>query len=241
MDFNGVITALLHRWYIVLAGLIVTAGLAVGAFMLVPLTYSATASLLLLPSQESMTPGANPLLQLGGLEQPTSLVVAYLGGNQIHQQFADKYPGATFTVVVDTLGRGPLMIFTADAPTKAGALAALSGAVDLVPGALTALQDSVDAPTAARVRSAPLSIDEVATTVKGTTLRALILATGVGLAMTFTGAVALDSLLARRAQRRNEGQAVEATSAPEVPEAATPEPPSASVQWSPRAVAQRRG
>lgn len=238
MDLSAVVTSLLRRWYVVVAGLFATAGLVVGVFQVVPLTYSATASLLLLPSQESMTAGANPLLQLGGLEQPTSLVVAYLSGNDIHRQFGDRYPGATFTVEVDTLGRGPLMNFTAVAPTRAGALAALHGAVDLVPGALTALQDSVAAPTTARVRSAPLSVDDEATTVKGTTLRAVILAAGVGLALTFVGAVGVDSLLARRSLRL----AAARTPVPDGPDVAPVESAGipAPIQWPAQTAAQRR-
>lgn len=204
MDFTAVVSSLLRRWYIALAGLLVTAGLVGAAFQLVPPTYSATASMLLLPPEESLTAGANPLLQLGGLEQPASLAVAYLGGNDVHRQFAEQFPGATYSAVVDTLGRGPLIIFTAEAATPDGALAALQGAVDRLPEALTTLQDNVDAPERSRVRSTSLSVDQEATTVRGSTLRAVILAGGVGLVITFAGAVAVDSLMARRAARRAE-------------------------------------
>lgn len=206
MDLRAVVSSLLRRWYVCVAGLLVTVGLVAAAFQLVPLTYSATASMLLLPSQQSLAEGDNPLLSLGGLDQPTSLAVAYLAGDDIHRQFGEKYPGATFSAVVDTLGRGPLIIFTAEGPTSGETLAALQGAVDLLPGALSTLQDNVSAPDSSRFRSTPLSLDREATTVKSSTLRAVILATGVGLVLTFAGAVAFDSLMVRRTGYRSERQ-----------------------------------
>ena len=205
MDFTAVIASLLRRWYLALGGLLVTAGLVAAALYLVPPSYSATASVVLLPSQQSLQAGANPLLQLGGLDQPTSLAVAYLGGSDLHRRFGEMYPGATYTATVDTLGRGPLVDFTVDAPTADGALTALQGALAMLPQALNTLQDGVDAPAASRVRSAPLSVDTHATKVKGTTMRVAILAAGVGLALTLIGAVAFDSLIARRSARRSKG------------------------------------
>ena len=206
MDFTAVVGSLVRRWYIALCGLLVAAGLVGAALHLVPATYSATASMLLLPPQASLQTGANPLLQLGGLDQPASLAVAYLGGSDLHRQFGERFPGATYAAVVDTLGRGPLIIFTVEAPTPERALTALAGAVELLPNALNALQDGVDAPPASRVRSTPLSVDTKATIVKGTMLRAAILAGGVGLVITLIAAVAFDSLMVRRASRRRPGR-----------------------------------
>jgi hypothetical protein len=200
-----------------LAGLLAAAGLVVAAVSLVPPTYSAMGSVLLLPPTRDLTDGANPLLQLGGLEQPAALAVAYLTGDEAHQQFAEAYPDAQYDVELDTLSRGPLVVFTVEAPTPDGVIAALHGAVGLLPTALATLQDNVDAPQNSWVRSTPLSIDPEASTVTAPTLRAAIAAAGVGLVLAFAGAVALDSLLTRRAERKAQRDESAGDAAPSAP------------------------
>jgi hypothetical protein len=186
----------------VLGGLLVGGALVAAALTYVPPSYSATGSLLLLPPSADVKDGTNPLLALGGLDQPASLSIAYLSGNDVQTAFGEEFAGASFAVGPDPLSRGPIVVFTTKAPTPEEAVAALRGAVALLPQALTKLQDNVNAPSASRVRSTPLTIDTHATVVRGSTMRAVILAGGLGLTLAFVGAVALDSLLARRALRR---------------------------------------
>ncbi|MEZ0447905.1 hypothetical protein [Cellulomonas sp. ICMP 17802] len=236
MDLTAVMASLLRRWYVVVAGVLVGGALVVAALQFVPPSYSAAGSMLLLPPQADVKEGTNPLLQLGGLEQPASLAVAYLSASDVQQKFGEDFPGALFTVQVDPLSRGPLVVFTTEAPTPDGAISSLRGAVELLPDALQTLQDNVDAPQESRVRAVPLTIDERATIVRGSTLRAAILAGGAGLVLAFAGAVALDSLLVRRASRRSgrrrstpgEARGASSTTAADEPTPAEP----LSAQWA---------
>ena len=146
MEFTAVAAALLRRWYVVLVGLVMTAGLVYVAHDAVPPTYSATGSVLLLPPGASVEDGSNPLLQLGGLEQPAALVVAYLAGDQARQVFAQDFPDATYDIVLDPLSRGPLILVTVEDPSQDDVMGALELGPHGAPAALSQLQDQVDAP-----------------------------------------------------------------------------------------------
>lgn len=202
MEFTAVAAALLRRWYVVLVGIALTTGLVYGAHVAVPPTYVATGSVLLLPPGASVPDGSNALLQLGGLEQPASLVVAYLAGDEARRQLAVKYPHATYDVVLDPLSRGPLIQFTVEDPAPDQVMGALNAVLAALPDALTRLQDEVDAPAVARISSMPLAVDKEPTTKMSSAVRAIIAAAGVGLVLTLVGAVTVDSLAIRRRARR---------------------------------------
>lgn len=202
MEFTAVAAALLRRWYVVLVGIALTTGLVYAVHIVVPPTYVATGSVLLLPPGASVPDGSNALLQLGGLEQPASLVVAYLAGDEARKQLGIQYPNSTYDVIVDPLSRGPLVQFTVEDPAPDQVMGALNAVLAALPDALSRLQDEVDAPAVARITSMPLSVDTEPTTKMSSALRAVIAAAGVGLGLTLVGAVAIDSLAVRRRERR---------------------------------------
>ena len=207
MEFTAVVAALLRRWYVVLVGLVMTAGLVYVANDAVPPTYSAAGSVLLLPPGASVADGSNPLLALGGLEQPAALVVAYLAGDEARQAFAEDFPNTTYDIVLDPLSRGPLVLVKVQDPVRGRRDVGPDAVLDTLPDALTMLQDQVDAPADSRVTSMPLSVDTRPTTERSDSLRALIAAAGVGMVLTLVGAVAFDALAARRRDRRRRPRA----------------------------------
>ncbi|MGB7980869.1 MAG: hypothetical protein WCF36_08780 [Candidatus Nanopelagicales bacterium] len=207
MEFDLVISALLRRWYLVMVGISVTAGLVFAAYTAVPRTYSATGTSVVLPPAKSIPNGANILLQLGGLEQPASLVVAYLAGEAPRIAFAEKYPDAHYDVVVDPLSRGPLIIVTVESPHEDEVVAALKTALATVPEGLAAIQDAVNVPSTARLQSSTLIVDVEPTTKSSNSLRAMIAVAAAGIALTLVLAVGADRLLAQRASRRKEESA----------------------------------
>ena len=229
MEFTAVAAALLRRWYVVLVGLVMTAGLVYVANDAVPPTYSAKGSVLLLPPGASLEDGSNPLLQLGGLEQPAALVVAYLAGDEARQVFAKDFPNTTYDIVLDPLSRGPLVLITVEDPSEDDVMGALNSVLDTLPEALSMLQDQVDAPADSRVTSMPLSVDIEPTTERGDSLRALIAAAGFALVLTLVGAVAFDALATRRRDRRRAAARADETEPP----AAAPAPTEPSEATAP--------
>ena len=191
VDLTAFLGALVRRWYIVVIGLALTGG---GIYLVldrVPPTYDATGTVLVLPPRAA-TEGANPLLQLDGLGQPTSLVVAYLASDATREEFARRFPNAEYDVVVD---RGPLITFTMNDPDRAEVVEALEAVVAEVPTTLRVLEDRTNAPASARLSSIPLTVDSVPKVNMSGTWRALAATAGIGLVGTLLLAVGLDRFL----------------------------------------------
>jgi hypothetical protein len=222
MEITAVTAALLRRWYVVLLGVLVTVGLVYGVHEKVRPTYDATASVLLLPPTKSGDEATNPLFALGGLDQPSSLVVAYLTGEAATKPWAEQFPTSTRDIVVDPLSRGPIIMITVHDPSPTTVMNALHSAIDQVPAALTLLQDKVEAPAKDRVTSSPLTVDLAPATDSSKSTRAMIAALGLGAMLTLATAVSVDSLAARRRDRRAARAAAEAAAPPDEAPAGKP-------------------
>lgn len=198
MGWGQSIGALRRRWYVLLVGLFVTAGLAFAAWRLSPPEYAAAGTQLLLPAETQDNGINNPLLQLETLGAPASIVVARLDAEEAQTRILQSNPTAKYTVVLDPDLRGPAILITATDKTPEGALNALTLALDAVPESLKTLQDELAVPENARVGSMRLTADIVATPQTSATTRIVVAALGVGLGFTVAGAVGLDAIIRRR-------------------------------------------
>lgn len=199
-----VIRALKRRWYVLIAGLLLTAGLAYGAYSSTPPEYTARGLVLLLPSQASVGTGGNPFLNLSGLEQPASIVAAYFASTTARDDIAQRAPDADFEVLIDASTRGPVIAVTVTDKSEAETLSALTYITDQIPLQLQQLQQEVKAPPEAMITSMRLVVDDSAEANRAGTIRMVIAATVLGLVMTGIAAFTLDGmLLSRRARRRD--------------------------------------
>lgn len=209
--------ALGRRWYVVVVGLLLTAGLVYGAFRATPPEYSARALVLLLPSETQVGEGGNPFLVLGGLEQPAGIVVAYFASAAAADEISDVSPTAEHLVAIDDSTRGPVIVVQVNDTTPEGALAVLDLLSERIPEELQRLQTDVSVPDEAIITSMTLTRDEEATEDRSGTVRVVIAAAAVGLVGTIFGAIALDGALLRRSSRRDPEAADEAVTAAEPP------------------------
>src|SRR5687768_12280847 len=102
MFLRDVVAALARRWYLTLAGLLVTAGLAVVALQLVPPAWESKGSVVLLPPKSAVERGGNPYLQLDGLAPTLDLLVVSLSDQRMQQSIRSLSPSADYTVEADT-------------------------------------------------------------------------------------------------------------------------------------------
>lgn len=202
MSLAAVLRTLVRRWYLVLVGLLATAGLCVVVLQSVAPTYEASGSILLVPPTDALGDTENPLVALGTLEQATNVLVEYANSDAARRSVADVAPGATYVAMRDTMLRAPVVLVDVEAPTAAGATGAVEAVLDYLPGALAEVEGSVDVPEGSRIRTLVLSEAEEVTAVTRGTQRALLAAAGVGVLATALGVAVVDGLLRRRERTR---------------------------------------
>lgn len=199
-----VIRALGRRWYVLIVGLLLTAGLAYGAYSTTPPEYSARGLVLLLPPEDSLKAGGNPFLSLSGLEQPASIVVGYFASTTARDDIAIRAPGADFDVAIDSSTRGPVIAVEVTDNSAEATLATLTYISDQIPVQLQRLQQEVNVPAGAMITSMQLVTDVSAEVDRASTIRMVIAACAVGLVATGIAAFLLDGMLMSRRARRGD-------------------------------------
>jgi len=185
----------------VIVGLLATAGLGYAASVTSPPVYAARGLILLLPPEDAVGEGGNPLLSMGGLGLPASILVAYFSSSAVQAEVEAVAPDASYEVSIEESTRGPLLAIDTSDSTGEGALLTLQFLAGEIPATLAQLQDEVDAPLKSAVVSMPLTMDTGAEQDRSETDRLLIVAIGVGLVGTVFAAFTLDRvLLGKRAR-----------------------------------------
>ena len=198
MFLRDVIASLARRWYLTLAGLLATAGLAFVALQLVPPVWESKASVVLLPPKSTVEPGENPYLQLSGLAPTLDLLVVSLGDQRMTQLIKSVSPSAEYTAEADTTSSGPVIVVTAHDRTPAGSLAVRDKLVEQIPLKLTELQDDLTIPSRALITSTVVTKDMEPEIVGKDQLRALVVAVGAGIVGTALLVGLIDGYLTRR-------------------------------------------
>jgi len=229
--------AMARRWYIVLAGLLLTAGLAWGAFQSSPAEYQARGLVLLLPGPNAVPEGGNPFLALSGLEQPASIVVAYFGSAAAQAEVAEVSDSADFSVQLDASTRGPVIAIDVTDNSAEGTIATLDFLTQRVPEELERLQAELAAPADSVITSMPLVVDDEPEQDNSGTIRITIAALAAGIVLTGVAVFTLDGVIMRRRTRRkaraaalfpaDEGQAIpdQESPAPDAKAAGGPDGP----------------
>ncbi|TDD70945.1 hypothetical protein E1262_07375 [Jiangella aurantiaca] len=190
-----------RRWYVLVLGVLLTAGLGVGAAALSPPTYSARGLVLLLPPEEAVGAGGNPFLALGALDMPARIIVSFLDSPSARAGIEEAVPSVDYEVAMEEATRGPVIAIEVTASTPGGAMTALQDIAEAVPNTLARLQLELDVPAASAVTSMPLTMSTEAVKDTGGTTRAVVVAIGTGLAATVVATLSTDRLALRRAAR----------------------------------------
>lgn len=223
MNLSGTLRALLRRWYIVVAGVILAGIAGYSAWTHITPQYERSASQLLLPGTGSLpSEKANPYLYLGGLLQSADVVVRVAGSNDVVSELLEENPGTQVTVVRDPTSSGPVILTTVSATSDAVAKAVLDKVVAQTAIELDKLQTSENIDAKDRISVSTLTVDQKPTLQQRKRLVATGGATGGILALSLLLASAVDGLLNRRTRKK--GAHVELrsdTSAAEVDENVT--------------------
>ena len=202
MDFVDAVKVMLRRWYLVLAGALVTVGAAAGVILYVPTQYQATAQyLLLLPatSNGEDTP-INPFINL-----PSDLTVA-VGLLAADMQTPDQLRDLTehgfdseFTVGVNP-SQGPVIALNVRGSDPADVVATRDQVIRRLDQNLAEMQDLPGIPQNQVIFSRISGANTRAEAVPGAKIKALAVAGMLGVTLTLILTFSLDkALLARRA------------------------------------------
>lgn len=204
MLLNDFLTGLRRRWYVVVAGFAATVAAAFGVYTVVPVTYEATASVVLIPPEESVAAGDNPYLYLGGLGQALSVMVITMNSAESHDRIIGDRQDVEYTVGQDATTDGPIVGIRSVAHSKSDALALVQSVVDYVPVTLTRLQDSLDVPRKSRIGHLTLAQAQKVEINNRRQLQLIGVAVGGGVVGTLALAAALDRYFLNRRRSKPE-------------------------------------
>jgi uncharacterized protein involved in exopolysaccharide biosynthesis len=208
MYLSDLVRGLGRRWYVLVAGLIVTAAGAFAVFQAIPVRYEAAATMMLLPPQKTLeVEGDNPYLVLGGMGQALAVLTTRLNAPETQKALAGDTDALRYGASADTASGAPFLELTADAPTAGAALALLDKAEAEATTQLAGMQSELSIGASSVIGVMTVTSAAEATAVTTTRTQLTIAAAGVGLVATVAIAAALDGLLAARARRRAAAEA----------------------------------
>lgn len=189
-------------------GLALSAAAAYNLYQLVPVSYTANASVVLLPPKTLFGEGGNPFLYLGGLNQAVDVLTRKVTSDEISKPIERANPDSEFEVVSDTSSSGPILVITGHGPTKSAAIAVMTDVLDVTAPALEELQTSLAVTPDSLITIDTLAVDEKPKIDQKNRLQAVLGAGGGGVVLTLLLAAFLDSrLLLRRARKTAKAEA----------------------------------
>jgi hypothetical protein len=202
MNFMNFLSSIRRRWYIGVAGLLITAVACVFVYQTVKPTYERSASELLLPGSSSIPKDSNPYLFLGDVSQATDILVRALTADDVQSPALNGREGASVAVSRDVSTSGPIVVMTVTAKTDADTKAVLHKMLDQLELTLATLQTDAGAKGNALITSTQLTFDENSTLVQKTRYTYTGGVGAGGLVVTILTIALVDGLILGRVRRR---------------------------------------
>lgn len=203
MRLRETVGAMIRRWYIMLLGLLLTAGLSWIVQERVPVTYQATGSQVLMPPSATVGTEGNPYLYLGGMSQALDVLIRHATAVEVVTPVLENFPQTNYSVEADRSTSGSILVVTAQGPTPEETLDVLHAAMDEVPAALKAMQDELAISDKLRINVRTVVVDRQATKDDQSQMRLTILAAGGGIVGTIVLTAMVDGLLIGRSRARH--------------------------------------
>ncbi|MEO5319758.1 hypothetical protein PV761_14375 [Arthrobacter sp. CC3] len=194
-----------RRWYLVLAGLLITAGMSFWVFRVAPVTYEATANVALIPPPTAVISGDNPFLYMGGLDQAMGVFTVKLNSDSVRGPIEDSYPAAEYSTERDSSTSGPIVRVKVSGDSSATTLEVLNRVLGVMPATMASLQDELSLPQASRISLLTLGVDKDTTLVSEARTRALLVVAAIGFAATLLLTGLADKRLIRRRGKKHVG------------------------------------
>ena len=206
MYLRELVASLRRRWPWLLAAVLITLLACAGTVSLVKPTYTQQASVVLVPPKGLDDPNANRYLALGNLAQATGVLIRAVNGDQTQGAVGVDPDVESYIVEGDFTSSAPILLVTATSKQPARTRALLDRVLSEVPRVLDGLQSRLNIERSSRIVAIELTHQKDVDTVQKTRVRAGIAVFGLLGALLVFGIGALDGLLLRRQQKRDDEQ-----------------------------------
>lgn len=210
MYLRDLMAGLRRRWYVVIAGLLLTAYGTWTVFSMVPLTYQARASVMLMPPDDTTPEGGNPFLNLSGMAPARDVLTRRVDADIVRLPIEDAFPDVEYVIYADSTTSGPMILAEVRDPDEAETMQVLDRLRTELRDELEQMQVDLGVPAVARIQLTEVAVDQEAEEDASTRLQLTVAAAGVGAVITVLLAGFIDGLvLGRRARRAHAQTAAE--------------------------------
>lgn len=201
MHLNETARSLLRRWYLLLIGLLLTAGMSWYTFNYIQPTYEAHGSILLMPAEKTVGNHGNPFLYLGGMSEVVDVVVMRSNAAESVDPIVKKFVGTEITTAADRMTSSPIVVVDITADSEKTALAALDATLNTVTGNLESMQNEIKVDADMRISSKKLVVDRAASVNSKMQTQMAIVVAGAGAVGSFLLTGFIDGFLQARKSR----------------------------------------
>jgi hypothetical protein len=195
MDLIDTLRVLRRHWIVTTLLLLVTLGAVGGVLFVLPWTYSAQSTVVLLPSRDaSKLTGGNPYLSFDSSVTNTAYVVSVAVMSPSEQQalVAAGHTG-TYTIAPSAVTTGPVLVTQVTAPSKSQAEGTLMAVTAAIGARLRAMQGSQKIGPNNQITVRVESVTPEATRLISKKAKTLVLALAVGLFLTICVPLLIDA------------------------------------------------
>ncbi|MEU3848036.1 hypothetical protein AB0E44_13750 [Micrococcus terreus] len=198
MHMADTVRSIFRRWYVFLTGLLLTLAMGWGVYQVVPSTYEATGTAVLMPSRATVGEEGNPFLYLGGMTNAIDVMIRRTNDPQIREQLEEQFPDAELTISRDLTTDSPITVVNVQAPDPESAIALRDIGLNLAEQNLDTMQNELNLPTDLRISMRTVVVDEVAEEDTRNPLRLALVVMAGGFVATFLLTGMIDGALTRR-------------------------------------------
>lgn len=205
MDLAEIFRVMRRRWYVLLPGLLLTAGLMVAVQVVVPVTYQSQSTVVLLNSQKATQAyDGNPFLSTQtSLTGMADSLARNLNSDDSLRQLKSRGAKGTFEAKLADNAQGPLMWLTVTGTDKAAVLSSDKILTAYAKERLDQFQDQQSVAQKAKIRMTTIVAPQTPVAQTKTRLEYMVMAGGLGLVLTLATAFYLE---ARRRPQKPEPQ-----------------------------------
>ncbi|XAS70343.1 hypothetical protein VUN82_14580 [Micrococcaceae bacterium Sec5.1] len=206
MQLRTILRSLWRRWYLVLFGIALTLLVCIQVQQNTPEKYKAQASLVMMPSAQTVGADGNPYLKLGGMGEALDILTRRLSADEVRRPLAERFATSTYTAETDRGTSGAILLITAVSSSPQETMETLQAVMDQAPVSLKEMQEALDVPLESRISTMTLVVDRGPVPEVKARTQLLLVAGAGGAGLTLVLTALADGLLTSRGHNGQSGR-----------------------------------